>query len=143
MNQDTKESVDRLFSAAREGLVTEMKSLLSRGIRVDSQDWQGCTPVMIAVQKVQVVKCLISKGADLALRDNNGRNSLHWASRSGHVDVIELLVGHMTDIDSRDAQGMTSLMVAARYGEVQAVKCLISKGADPAFRADNGRNSLH
>ena len=121
MNQDTKESVDRLFSAAREGLVTEMKSLLSRGIRVDSQDWQGCTPVMIAVQKskVQVVKCLISKGADPAFRADNGRNSLHCASLCGHVDVFELLVSHMTNIDSRDAMNEASLIIAAKEGRVQ------------------------
>ena len=57
--------------------------------------------------KVQAVKCLISKGADPALRDNNGWNSLDWASLSGHVDVIELLVSHLKDIDSANATGET------------------------------------
>lgn len=76
---------------------------------------------MIAVQKskVQVVKCLISKGADPAFRADNGRNSLHCASLCGHVDVFELLVSHMTNIDSRDAMNEASLIIAAKEGRVQ------------------------
>ena len=56
---------------------------------------------MIAAEygKVQAVKCLISKGADLALRHRTGWNSLHFASLRGHVDVIEQLVSRMTDLD--------------------------------------------
>ena len=57
--------------------------------------------------RVQAVKCLISKGADPALRDNIGRNSLDWASLCGHVDVIELLVSHLTDTDSANSTGET------------------------------------
>ena len=68
---------------------------------IDSEDAWGWTPLMIAAEygKVQAVKCLISKGADLALRHRTGWNSLHFASLRGHVDVIEQLVSHMTDLD--------------------------------------------
>ena len=67
----------------------------------DSEDAWGWTLLMIAAEygKVQAVKCLISKGADLALRHRTGWNSLHFASLRGHVDVIEQLVSRMTDLD--------------------------------------------
>ena len=77
MNQDTKESVDRLF---RQHIcdVAKIESLLSRGIHVDTRDSRGYTLLRLAAEtgKVQAVKYLISKGADPALRDNIGRNSL-------------------------------------------------------------------
>ena len=81
MNQDMEESVVLLFSAASEDDIAEIESLLSRGIWINSRDSQGWTPVMIAAGngKVQAVEYMISKGADLGLRDKNGRNSLHWA----------------------------------------------------------------
>ena len=76
---------------------------------IDSANATGMTALMTAADrnKVQAVKCLISKGADPALRDNTGRNSLDWASLWGHVDVIELLVSHLTDTDSENASGET------------------------------------
>ena len=78
--------------------------------------------------KVQAVRCLIKKGANPALRHRTGWNSLHIASRYGHVDVIELLVSHMTDIDSEDAWGWTIVSQAIK-NEFVCIPTLQSKWA--------------
>ena len=134
-----------LHWASRCGRVDVIELLLSHMTDIESRTASSRTPLMIAAEngKVYAVKCLISKGADPALRDNLRWNSLHWASRCGHVDVIELLLSYMTDIESRTASGRTPLMIAAENGKLQALKCLISRGADPALGDNLKWNSLH
>ncbi|PFX21723.1 uncharacterized protein LOC111335134 isoform X2 [Stylophora pistillata] len=144
-NQNKDASVDQLRFAARRGDVSEIESLLSRGLCVDSRNISKQTPLMYAAVhgKVEAVQCLISKGADPDSRDNRGRNSLHCASYGGGVGVIELLVSHLTDNEPRGTSGETPLMIAAKMGQVKAVQYLISKGADPASSDYSGWNSLH
>ena len=129
-----------------DGDVTKIESLLSLGFPVDSRDATNKTPLMIAAchGELQAVECLVGKGASPSLEDNDGWNSLHWASRTGNTHIIELLLlTHGPDIDSTTADGETPLMIAARYGKLQAVKCLLGKGASPSLEDNGGWNSLH
>ena len=144
-SQDNKES-DQLHSAALLGDVTKIESLLSLGFPVDSRDATNKTPLMIAAAngKLQAVKCLLGKGASPSLENNDGWNSLHFASQSGNTDIIELLLlTHGPDIDSTTAEGLTPLMIAVDNGKHQAVTLLIEKGASPSLESNNGWNSLH
>ena len=143
-NQDNKES-DQLYSAAILGDVTKIESLLSLGFPVDSRDVTNRTPLMIAALygELQAVKCLVGKGASPSLEDNDGWNSLHFASLSDNTDIELLLLTHGPDIDSTTADGVTPLMIAADNDKLQAVKCLLGKGASPSLENNNGCNSLH
>jgi ankyrin repeat protein len=55
-----------------------------------------------------VVKCLISSGADINLFDNQGQSPLFLASMSGHGDVVKCLVSSGAEINLCDNQGQTS-----------------------------------
>ena len=79
-----------LHSAAKDGDVTKIESLLSLGFSIDSRDAQGATPLMVAAghDKLQAVEYLLEKGADPSLKSNDGWNSLHCASQGGNPVII-------------------------------------------------------
>ena len=57
--------------------------------------------------KVQVLMCLISERGDSALRDNNGRNSLYFATFKGNKDIIDTILSHGVDIESNTKDSET------------------------------------
>lgn len=142
-NQDQK-GIKKLHSAAKNGDVAAIESLLLLGIGIDARDESGRTPLVTAILngQLQAITYLIGNGAD-PLKRSHGWNSLHWASFFGHTDVIEFLVRHVPDIDSRADQDMTPVLIATRYGKLQTVEFLISKGANLDLRDDRGWSSLH
>tara|TARA_B110001452_G_C14972387_1_gene339909 strand:- start:195 stop:512 length:318 start_codon:yes stop_codon:yes gene_type:complete len=40
----------------------------------------------------EIVRMLITAGADVSIRDLEGNTSLHWAARAGDKDTVELLL---------------------------------------------------
>ncbi|XP_022805596.1 death-associated protein kinase 1-like [Stylophora pistillata] len=114
---------------------------------IESKDWKGWTPLMIAVSasygKPQIARYLIENGSDPSQEDPSGWNSLHCASQGGCPDVIELLLHYVPDIEARTANGWTPLMNAAGNGKLEAAKYLLAKGANPTAEDDNGCNALH
>jgi ankyrin repeat protein len=72
-----------------------------------------------------VVKCLPSSGADINLRDENGRSSLFTASMNGHCDVVLCLLSSGADINLCDEVGVSPLFIASCKGECDVVKCLL------------------
>lgn len=43
--------------------------------------------------KIRFVKCLIARGADIALKNQDGDTVLHLASKLGHFDIVDELLG--------------------------------------------------
>ena len=140
-----KNEWNSLHSAALDGDVTKIESLLSLGFSIDSRDDQGVTALMVAAgnDKLQAVEYLLEKGADPSLEDNYGWNLLHWASQGGNPVIIELMLSHVTSIDSITNEGATALMLAAINDKLQAVEYLLGKGADPSLKSNDGWNLLH
>ena len=119
--------------------------MLSHVPSIDSITKEGASPLMIAAgnDKLQAVKCLLKKGADPSLQNNDGWNVLHYASQGGSPEFIELMLNYVPSIDSVTKEGVTPLMIAVVNDKLQAVKCLLKQGADPSFQDDRGFIVLH
>ncbi|XP_046571429.1 poly [ADP-ribose] polymerase tankyrase-2-like [Haliotis rubra] len=109
------------------GIVEDLLPLFDINCRGE----EGWTPLMAAALhgKKDVVDLLVSKGADLTLKDDCSRNALHLACEGGNSDIVEDLLP-LFDINCRGHEGLTPLMEAARYGKKDVVDLLVSKGAD-------------
>jgi ankyrin repeat protein/beta-lactamase regulating signal transducer with metallopeptidase domain len=98
-----------------------------------------------AAGDIEKVKSLLSKGADVNERDQNGRTALHYASERSHVEVANLLISHGANVNAMSSDRRMSpdwrkpLHYAAMSGDKRMVELLISKGADIDLVSEGGR----
>ena len=93
---------------------------------VDAKDAYGYTPQHYAAWTghVSVVAALIAAGADVNVKDNDGRTPLYFA---GHAAVISTLLAAGADANEKDDDGRTPLHFA---GSLERFFIVIAAGAD-------------
>lgn len=94
--------------------------------------------------KIEVVKDLIKKGADLNWHNKYGETVLHIAAiRNLSVEIIELLVEKGSDVNSRDYYGYTPLMKAVIHrNNLITINYLLENGADINLQTITGHSAL-
>lgn len=82
-----------LMSAAANGDIARLCSLLESGASLNDQDERGGTALIYAVRnhKVDVVRHLIERGANVDLRTKSGRSALDIAVAQHDADIETLL----------------------------------------------------
>ena len=88
---------------------------------------------------VSISKLLISAGADVNRKNNEGMNALMLASQRGHSDMALLLIKAGAAIDEQTSQGSTALMLACKRGHEKVVEVLVSMGAELYVRDSRHR----
>jgi ankyrin repeat protein len=80
---------DRFKDAISTGNLDEVKSLLSRGVEINSTDDNGESPLhwSVATDDVKIMGVLLASGAKLDIADPNGDTALHSACVSGSVYI--------------------------------------------------------
>jgi ankyrin repeat protein len=66
---------------------------------------------------MDIVKYLLSSGADINLGKERGQSPLLIASQRGHCDVVEYLLSSGADINLRDEGGQSSLFNFSQLSE--------------------------
>ena len=104
----------------------------------------GAPAVAIEGSLADYYRELISEGADVNAKDDNGSTPLmHAALNSKTPEIVNLLIEAGADVNAKDDTGKTPLMDAARYSSSpEIVTLLIEAGADVNAKADNGRTPL-
>ncbi|XP_048241858.1 ankyrin repeat and sterile alpha motif domain-containing protein 1B-like [Haliotis rufescens] len=122
-----------LHLACLTGRMKVVKYVLSQGlVNIDARGWRKQTAVMRAAwnRHREVVKLLVSKGADVTLVDSKGENILHLACWKGQVEVVKYILSlNMVDINARNYRGRTATWMAVfrKHGNVHDL--LVSRGA--------------
>ncbi|KAL7918360.1 ankyrin repeat-containing domain protein [Trichoderma austrokoningii] len=107
------------------------------------------TPLFLAVMAPSIhalatVDALVSHGADIEARDEDGMTALAHATRKkGKRAVFELLVSRGAKLDVRDNLGRTLLMQAAMGGSATCIDLLIEIGQNVNDQDDAGLTALH
>ena len=128
------------------------KALLSKGeyVRVMSA-WRagklygGYTPLHAAAANgnVEIVKVLLSKGADANAKISTGWTSLHEAACwHKKVEVAKVLLSNGADANAAWSGGYTPLHAAADYGNIEVAKVLVSKDACVNAKSNEGYTPL-
>ncbi|XP_048254579.1 serine/threonine-protein phosphatase 6 regulatory ankyrin repeat subunit B-like [Haliotis rufescens] len=124
-----------------------VKHILSQNILdINSRTKCNRTPVMMAAKRGyrNVLAVLVSKGADVSLRDRRGNNILLYTCAGGQVEMVKYVLSlNKVDINRRGQRGWTSVMVAARLGNREMLDFLISKGSNVSLTANEDTNILH
>jgi ankyrin repeat protein len=110
----------------------------------DSTDSTDSTALHYAtcLPETSYVELLLAHGADVNLKDKNGRTPLHWAAKKGHLEVVKILVANGANIDPVDNQGYTPLLLAGLADQMEVVKFLVDHGVDLNAQAHDGDTLL-
>jgi ankyrin repeat protein len=93
--------------------------------------------------KPEQVKKLISKGADVDSKNNDGNTPLHLAAIYGTPEIVANLISKGADVDSKNNNGNTPLHLAAIHGTPEIVANLIEKRARVDSKNNNESTPLH
>jgi uncharacterized protein len=108
------------FDAIERNDLAAVKKLLSPDTDVNSFDPrhpQLETPALITAASLgysEVVRLLLTNGADVNARDAGGGTALIWACNGGHIDCTRLLFAAGADPNLRNNSGYTA------YGRIMA-----------------------
>lgn len=132
-----------LVFAARKGDHVRVKELLGRGAQLTIQDSLGMTPLMHAVDDLETLKLLMSKGVPVDTQNTQGLTALMIASSQGCAKAVKLLLEKTTQVDQKDSHGKTALFWAATHDNNREIlTLLIGAGANVDLQDDRGRSAL-
>ncbi|KAG9457517.1 hypothetical protein H6P81_002025 [Aristolochia fimbriata] len=75
------------------------------------------------------IRSLVSQGAGVNGRDQNGWTPLHRAAFKGRMESVKVLIGSGAQIDAVDNVGYTPLRCAVEAGQSEVALYLVSQGA--------------
>ncbi|XP_065698245.1 ankyrin repeat domain-containing protein 16 isoform X3 [Patagioenas fasciata] len=119
-----------LHEAASMGYGECVSYLLERGASVDCLKKADWTPLMMACTRknLEVIKALVEHGANPLLKNKDGWNCFHIASREGHPQVLRYLLDVSPSCwDTESTIKRTPLHTAAMHGCVDAVELLLER----------------
>lgn len=135
-----------LFAHARNGRWVEcLRELQASDAHPGVRDRDGATLLTLAARqgRLDVVKELVRRGADVEQRGLNGETPLGAAAIGGHDLVVHALLRAGADPAQWSAQGQAPLHLAAREGQVHVLKTLLAGKADPRGLNRAGLMPLH
>jgi ankyrin repeat protein len=92
---------------------------------------------------VDVVKVLLSAGADVASVNSNGCTPLHLAALSGHSETVAFLLSVGSDLSFQDKFKRTPIFMASAGGWEGIVETLLRHGAPTSPAGHWGQTPLH
>jgi hypothetical protein len=117
------QSQNSLHSAAENGNIDQVKSILAEAKDVNARDQRGRTPLIAAASKgqYQVMQFLIESKADINIQDNSGATALHQAASGGYVPAVRLLLSSGADATLRTQSGLTAQQIAQNSQNTELV----------------------
>ena len=118
---------------------------VNKMVTLNSTNSNNETPLTVASTggNLDLVKFLLSRGADIEHREKKGLTPLMLAAREGHVDVLQHLIeaGAVIEAFSERTKD-TALTLASSAGHYDAVSMLLNKGANKEHRNVSDYTSL-
>ncbi|XP_071100543.1 ankyrin repeat domain-containing protein 50-like [Haliotis cracherodii] len=142
-----KNSDNILHLACWRGKMEVVNYVLSQClVNIDARGSMKLTAVMKAAKNGhrEVMKLLVSEGADVSLVDNSGNNILHIVCLQSDLEAVKYVLSQdMVGINDRGEYERTPVMRAAEKGYKEVVELLVHKGADVTLVDKDGNNILH
>ena len=123
-----------LIVAVKNNKIDIVKIILDYKHDINVKNNAGCTALWAATSvgyRPEIVKLLLSHGADLSITDTKGRHTPLWnAVFRNYIDIVKIILNYKHDFNIKSNLGNTPLNVAAQNGYSEIVDLLINKKAD-------------
>ncbi len=105
----------------------------------------GKTALHVAVYHGQLdaVDLLLSCGASLRTRDDDGDGALHYAAHARQATVARFLLERGSAADAANEKGEAALHLSVALGDEGTAIALLEGGADPNSADGNGASPMH
>jgi ankyrin repeat protein len=127
--------MDGIWDAAEAGDLGEVERLVGQdpGL-LEARSLAGVTPLMVASTEghVEVVRCLLNKGAPVDEQDHRGTTAVACAYTWSRPSVVRLLLERGADPTIAANSGWTPLMLASEICNLKNVRLLLGR---PAVKA--------
>jgi|SRR3989344_7085679 len=80
----------------------------------------------------ELVKTLLTKGADPNVTNEHGDTAVTLASEHGFDAIVELLLDHGANVNAKDNDGDTALDIAGYHGHKSTTELLLARGGKGA-----------
>lgn len=129
-----------------------VERLLQEGAKVNELDRGKRTPLLLVASEkaestqnwvIGISDLLGKHGANIQIRDHDGRTPLVCAVTYGNVGLARLLLEKGANVEDADDNGRTPLMCAATNGNVDLAKLLLHYNADVHVCNNRRRTALH
>lgn len=135
-----------LHRASQEASVHVVKYLLEQGSSIYAEDNFGAwRPVHYAAMNkdVEVIKLLVSVGADTNARTWQRVLPIHIAASHSSLEVVKFLIEKGEDVNVQDGGKLTPVHHAADNKDANVIKYLIAKGGNPNAEGPASLTPLH
>ena len=122
------------------GNVDMVKLLIKKGADVDVADGRwGSSPLLFAAQKgkIEIVKILLTAGANINFKNNYELDATHFASKEGHYEIVKLLIKFGISLNPKQ------IHYASAEDQIEIIELLLDHGADINSKTQNDHNCLH
>jgi ankyrin repeat protein len=132
-----------LITAAKNGQIAQIQSLLASGQSAAVTDSHGYTPLMYALSRADAgtITALLAHGGSIPA-DTPSFTPLIEAAKAGRTDIVQLLLGKNANVNALDDGGGTALIWAVGHGHGDTAAALLKAGADVNVRDGHGQTAL-
>jgi ankyrin repeat protein len=127
-----------LFDVVRTGRLSTVEALISKGANVNLANKSGMTPLMFAMDNLEIAQMLVSKGANVNASDRLGVTALMDASVYGNAAAVKFLLSNNASINAQDRKGDTALMISMVFARCDVMEILLKAGADKDIKNNRG-----
>lgn len=126
----------KFLKAVRDQDVLKAKELFDEpgSTVINTRDYstgESALHIVIKRRDVSWINFLGNAGANMEIRDNQGRTPLMLAAQLGFIDGIRVLLYRGADVNATNSRGETALIFAVQARDPNTVRVLIDEGADP------------